>query len=358
MILVFLVEDSPTALVTLCRGLEADGDIQVIGSAMSAEDAIQSLPALQPDLLITDFLLPGLDGLGLTRWMMDHCRLPILVVSDLVVPGSTRALACLEAGAVDLAAKPSGFDLGGETWARFRAKVRLLAGIRLRKVPAPSRLERPLIHGRQILPQALPPVLPLAYLALGASTGGPEALRILLTSLKADLRVPVLLVQHMSEGFLTGFADWLSGSTGLPIRLGVNGVMPSPGTVHLAPEGCHMELDATGRIRLREAEVSGLHAPSVDRLFKSLARHHAPATGALLLTGMGQDGAAGLLELRQGGARTAVQDEASSVVFGMPKAAWDLGAAEAMLPLQGLPARVNLWLSGARTEPRGTDVSP
>lgn len=337
MIRIFLVEDSPTALTILSHGLEVEGDIEVVGAALRAEDAFQSLPGLRPDLLITDFMLPGLDGLGLIQWVMAHCPLPILVMSDLVAPGSARAVACLEAGAVDLAAKPASHDPKGESWARFRAKVRLLAALQTRRPPSPS--EPLLAEGPPVQRKAL------SYLALGASTGGPEALRVLLGDLKPDLRIPVLVVQHMSEEFLGGFSDWLMGAVGMAVRLATEGMHPAPGTIHLAPAGVHLELDPDGALRLHPPGQGGVHVPSIDRLFQSLADHHAPRTGAILLTGMGRDGAAGLLALRTQGARTAVQDEGSSVVFGMPKAAADLGAAEAVLPLRDLPGQVRRWLA-------------
>jgi len=325
---VLVVEDSFTVRKRLCEVLASDPELEVVGEAGNGALAIELCRVLRPDVLTMDMMLPRMTGLAATEYIMAHFPTPILVVSSSVNRGELfRTYDALAAGAVDVLEKPDG-DEGAGAWERHLiASVKMVARIhvithlrarvnaRAATLPAPGRPWCKLI-------------------AIGASTGGPSAMVDVLRALPSPLRVPVLLVLHINEPFGTAFADWLDAQTPHRVACAQDGedLAAAAGRVLTAPPGRHLVL-SQGCLRLvREPERHSCR-PSIDRLFESLADEHGAATAACLLTGMGRDGAAGLLEIRRAGGLTIAQDEATSVIYGMPREAVLIGAAERVLPL-------------------------
>jgi two-component system chemotaxis response regulator CheB len=322
---VLLCEDSRTYAAGLRRSLEFEGDIEVVQVCGTAEEALASIPRVQPDLVTMDIELPGMTGLEAVEQIMASTPLPILVISSHVAnPSSTAAVAALAAGALDAIAKDD-LDLAdpGAVAARaFRRRVRVLAGARVIRHPR-ARLRR--AASRRAGAKTV------AAIGIAASTGGPHALSAVLSALPASYPVPVIVVQHISAGFTEAFERWLDDNVPLPVRLAEDGGTLAPG-IWVAPEGA--QLVVRGRLHL-EPGGAARHAPSADVLFTSLASSLGEDTVAVVLTGMGADGADGLRAVREAGGLTIAQNEATSAIYGMPRAAAEQGA-ELVLPLHDI----------------------
>lgn len=337
---VFLVDDSAVVRLVLRRALRSDPDLTIVGEATSGPEALRRIPDVAPDIVLMDVLMQGMDGIETARTLMQTSPRPVLVVSDLAERDENLSFRALEAGALDVIRKPSAEALEDPTTrARLCRKVRLLA-----EVPVVTRYRRRARSRPRPASPAKPPDVArpadVSCVAIGASTGGPPALLRILRELPAPGPWPVLIVQHMSEGFLGGMCRWLAGVTGHQIELARDGARLEPGVVLVAPDAHHLEIRDGRSVLVDRLPVSG-HRPSVDVLFESLAQSTgAQEVLAILLTGMGADGAHGLERLRRAGAITYAQDEASSVVYGMPKAAADRGAAQEILSLDAIAQRL------------------
>jgi two-component system chemotaxis response regulator CheB len=328
---VLVCEDSKTYALGLSRLLEYDREFEVVAVCETAEDAIARLPGLKPDLVTMDLELPGMSGVEAIEQIMSAFPVPILVLSGHVEHRSERALLALAAGALDAVPKHD-LDLADPRSAlaatlRHRAKV--LSGVKVIRHPR-ARLGKSYAHPSWSRTASI--------VGICASTGGPPALASLLASVPATFPLPILVVQHIAGGFVDGFAKWLDGEVPLPVRLAVPGSRPAHG-VWIAPEGAHLLVDDTGRLRLDEEPVSARHRPSGDILLHSLAATARANAVAVVLTGMGRDGAEGLGAVQRAGGMTIAQDEATSAVYGMPRAAAECGA-EIVLPLQRIAARL------------------
>ena len=329
---VLVVEDSATVRARIVATLRADTGIEVVGEAATGQRGIDLCLALRPDVVTMDLVLPGVSGLEAVQHLMQHCPTPILVISSAENrAGFVDTLAALAAGAVDVLDKPDPAAVGGdEDWDRhFLATVKLVAKIRVithlgpRQGPAPSPAAPHYPSGN-----------PYSVLALGASTGGPTAVSTVLLGLPPSFSLPVLLVLHVGEAFGLAFTDWLEEITDRRVRLATAGepVSSGAGQVIMAPPGHHLAVRAGILVLTRDPERHCCR-PSVDVLFESLAQDGGSGVAACLLTGMGRDGAAGLLEIHRAGGLTIAQDEATSTVFGMPGEAIRLGAAQHVLPI-------------------------
>jgi two-component system chemotaxis response regulator CheB len=334
-----LVEDSTLQAKALTRMLEAEGDIVVVATAADAGDAVSAVARHRPDVVTMDLDIPGGGGQLAIAQIMAETPTPILVVSRIL--GDRRAapaIAALAAGAVEALPKPRAW--GDADAAELRRQVRRVGRIpvirrRPQNVPLPRRRRRGPGAG------ATDPVV-----ALAASTGGPAALAVLLGGLR-ESRAPVLLVQHIHPSFAAGFASWLTSCTGMSAVLAEDGMRLEAGRVHVAPGDLHLRLAAGGRLAL-SPDPPSLHRPSADVLFESVAAVAGERAIGVLLTGMGDDGAGGLLAMRRAGARTFAQDEASSTVYGMPRAAALAGAVDTVLALDALAAGVREAVGAAR----------
>lgn len=335
-ITVLLVDDSPLALAVLRNIIDSVPGMKVVGTARDGEEALAAVERLNPGVVCTDLHMPRMDGLTLVREIMATSPRPILVVSVSVqVEDRDNAFALLEAGALDLCPKPRGDGTIDEL--KFRdelvRKIRVIAGVQVFtrwKRSAAEPAKPPAVAS----PGPLRGLGRVRLVAIGASTGGPVALRDILCELPATLPVPVLCVQHINEEFLGSFVAWLQTHTRLRLKLAGDGEACSAGKIYFPPGDCHLEVDGEHRLRLSAAPPVDGHRPSVTATFRSVARHYRDAALGVLLTGMGVDGAEGLADIARAGGVTIAQDEATSVVFGMPGHAVALGAAQHVLALR------------------------
>jgi len=349
---VLIVDDSPVALTVLSRILREAPDIEVIGTARDGKEGLARVLELKPDVLCADYHMPVMDGLEFTRQVMDQQPTPILCISTSVRDeDKDTVFKLLEAGAVDVFPKPEGGlnSLSAPAREELIRKVRLLSGVRVfrRRLDSAStgnatqRLQLAVTAAREQRAQMNGAVGTSArVVAIGASPGGPQALQEVLGALPAAFPVPILCVQHISLGFLSGLVRWLDDHSPLTIKVVRPGEQPVPGTVYFPQENTHLEVQPSGCLASTRKPPFGGLRPAVHVTFHSVAEHYGAAAVGVLLTGMGDDGAEGLLAISKAGGTTIVQDEASSTVFGMPRRAIELGAAKHVLPLSALAARL------------------
>ena len=339
---VLVVEDSLTIRKRLVEILESDPDIELVGEAEDGKRAIEICQRCRPDVITMDMMLPVMSGLAATEYIMAHCPTPILVVSASTNRGELfKIYESLAAGAVDVLEKPTGLEPAGAWERRFLATVKLVARIRVITHPR-ARLSDLRRHALPAAPQLVDQSeRKYAVVAIGASTGGPGAIVEVLRGLPQAFKLPVLVVLHMNEPFGTAFADWLDGQTGRRVACPQDGtpVASAIGRVMVAPGGRHLVV-RDGRLRLTTDAERHSCRPSVDVLFESVAAEYGACAAACLLTGMGRDGAAGLLKIREAGGMTIAQDEATSVIYGMPREAAMLGAAHHVLGLGEIGPRL------------------
>lgn len=349
---VLVVEDSLTVRKRLCEVLSGDPALTVVGEAGDGKQAIALCQQLRPDVVTMDMMLPVISGLGATEYIMAHCPTPILIVSSSTNRGELfKTYEALAAGAIDVLEKPPA-DAVDDAWER-----RLIATVKLvSRISVITHLRARLgTSGPMRQPAAASltatAVRPYEVVLIGASTGGPGAIREVLRALPTPFPLPILLVLHIGAVFGAAFAAWLDGQTALPVVYAPDGALVSQhaGTVLMAPPESHLTIRG-GRVRLTQEPPRHSCRPSVDVMFESAAVEYGSAAIAALLTGMGRDGAAGLLDVRQRGGFTIGQDEATSIVYGMPREARLIGAVQRELPLGEIgPAIAALSGGGRRT---------
>jgi two-component system chemotaxis response regulator CheB len=344
---VLVVDDSALVREVLARGLSMDQDIEVVGTAADPYVARDRIVQLKPDVLTLDVEMPRMDGVEFLRRLMPQYPLPVLMVSALTQKGKQITLEALEAGAVDFVTKPS-TDVArglGEMIAELRAKVKEVSTANVSawrhedKAKSPS---RPITATRS-LAESTDKVI-----AIGASTGGTEALREVITSFPPDTP-GVVIVQHMPAGFTKLFADRLNTQSQMEVKEAETGDRVMTGRVLIAPGDYHMQLFRSGgiyQVKCVKGETVCGHRPSVEVLFESVAKAAGANAIGVMLTGMGHDGADAMVQMRKAGARTLAQNEATCVVFGMPKEAYLRGGAEQLLPLDRIAGTVRLLLEG------------
>ncbi len=335
---VLVVEDSLTVRKRIVEVLTAQPDFEVVGEAADGKKGIELCQSLRPHAVTLDMMMPVLSGLAATEYIMAYCPTPILIVSASTNRGELfKTYDALAAGALDVLDKPTGAESDAAWEQKLVSTLRLIARIKVITHPR-ARLSR-----RMAAPPTAPPApagrtARACAVVMGASTGGPGAVLEILKSLPATFPLPILLVIHLGKTFGTAFAEWLDAESPLRVAFAQDGErLPPPGTgrVILAPPDEHLEV-RDGRLWRSRAPERFSCRPSVDVLFESAARELGAATVGCLLTGMGRDGAEGLLALRRAGAMTVAQDEETCVVFGMPREAILLGAAGKILPLSGV----------------------
>lgn len=336
---VLVVEDSVTVRRHLCDALAADPAIEVAAEAGDGTQAIHLCEALRPDVVTMDMMLPSMSGLAATEYIMAHCPTPILIVSSSTNRGEVfKTYEALAAGAIEVLEKPRGTEIEGEWEQRFIATVKLVSRVRpvthVRARLASLAQERQAANASPPRGTITPPNHRYRLVAIGASTGGPGAILQVMRALPHDFDLPLLVVLHISEPFAAAFAGWLDSQTRFRASYAVDGQLASStsGRVTIAPPDSHLVVNK-GRLRLTRDPERHSCRPSIDVLFESMADEYGAATAACLLTGMGRDGARGLLTIRQAGGMTIAQDEATSIVYGMPREAVLLGAAQHVLPL-------------------------
>jgi two-component system chemotaxis response regulator CheB len=329
---VLLVEDSPIALAILKRLIDSSTEAQVIGTASNGKDALELIPKLEPNLICTDLHMDGMDGLELTKQVMAKHPLPILVVSNSVQEDNPHNIFdLLQAGALDVFPKPvTGLASDYENVKKdLIDKIKVLSGVKVFTKKLPSNSATP-----NITAPFLGATGTIKAVAIGASTGGPQALEQIFTQLPSSFPVPIICIQHISPGFLQGLVDWFGSNCKLPVKIAESGDSPLPGTIYFAPELKQLELDLQGRFFCSNLPPVDGHCPSVTFAFKSMAKFYGAKLAGVLLTGMGIDGAAGMEEIYKAGGLTIAQDETSCVIFGMPREAIARKAVREILPVQ------------------------
>jgi len=368
---VLVVEDSLTVRKRMVAVFAADPAIEVIGEADDGKRGIELCQQLRPDVITLDMMLPVMSGLAATEFIMAYCPTPILIVSASTNRGELfKTYEALAAGALDVLDKPLGSEID-DAWERklvttvkLLSRIKVITHLRARLSP----MEQPLVGPASIeagsrartpaVPvaerQALQAVGGLRAVAIGVSTGGPAALIEILRGLPRGFPLPILLVIHIGKLFAPAFAEWLDGQSPVRVAYAADGDPLPPfgeGGVLMASPDSHLVL-RQGKLRLTQDPERHSCRPSVDVLFASLAQELGADCAACLLTGMGKDGAEGLLAIRRAGGRTIAQDEATSVVFGMPREAILLGAVEQVLPLEKIAPALAALARGANTERR------
>lgn len=337
---VLVVDDSALVRDILSRGLAMDHRIEVVGTASDPFIARDKIIQLKPDVLTLDVEMPRMDGVEFLRRLMPQYPLPVVMVSALTRRGAAITLAALEAGAVEVVAKP-GSDIArglNEMLDDLREKVKIAAAV---NVSAWKKNQRTSLKPAKIDSHSLAESTD-KVIAIGASTGGTQAIRRIVQSFPAAMP-GVVVVQHMPANFTRHFAESLDSVSRMEVIEAKTGDRVMPGRVLIAPGGLHMSVRRSGgiyQVDCRKGENVNGHCPSVEVLLQSVAKYVGANAIGVMLTGMGGDGAEGMLAMRRAGARTLAQDEATSVVFGMPKVAYQLGGAEALVPLGGIPARI------------------
>ena len=340
-ICVLLVEDSLVVLAILKLMLMSSPEIEVVGEARTGVEALTMIVKVKPDVMCTDLHMPSMSGLELTSRVMATLPLPILVISSAVRKEDTNnVFQLLKAGAVDIFPKPhGGLSADFETvQAELIHKIKLISIAKLLS-HSPSFPPSPPLP---VFPSPFYSHKPIKIITIGASTGGPEALSKIFTQLPSHLALPIICVLHISDGFLQGFVEWLRRDCPLPIIIPGYGEYPQSGKIYFPREGMHLLLDPRGRFTYsQQGKVAG-HRPSITVTFNSVAQFYGEGTMGILLTGMGQDGVEGLKNISQVGGITIAQDEASCVVFGMPKAAIALGIVDHVLSIESIARKIVL----------------
>lgn len=340
---VLIVEDS-NVVRQLLRYILEQGGLEVIGEAGNGEEALAAIRRQRPDVITMDIHMPKMDGYECTRRIMETDPIPIVVVTGSYnIRDSEFALRIMEVGAVTVVEKPRGLDhpdfeadaANLVKTIRNIGEIKLVRRIRHREPPSVPRNG----HGRHP-----------SLVAIGASTGGPVALKTLLSQLEPPQPWPFLVVQHISHGFLPGFCEWLNGGSKLPVQIAQYGIEARPGQVYLAPDHHHLTIDAESRLRLVSNASDSSLCPSASVLFDSVYRHWGHRAVAILLSGMGRDGVREMLALKKQGALTLAQDAETAVVNGMPGEAVKAGATTHVLTPEAMAEFLNRLARASRTE--------
>ena len=339
MIRVLLADDSFLTLSILKDLIAQDPKIEVVGEAYDGRQAVDMVAHYRPDLLLMDVMMPVMDGLTAVQEIMKISALPILILSsDRAAGEQSNAFNAIRLGALDVMRKPEG--LSGAAWEAFAstllAQIHTLSRVRVIHHFRSSR-KRPAVAPSPVTTTCR------SIVAIGASTGGPKVVMKILKELQADREASIVIVQHIASGFAAGFAEWINAESSYNVRIAKEGDLLERGVALVAPCDQHMEVRG-GRIVLTNTPMINGCRPSIDNLFFSLAKENATAVVAALLTGMGKDGAEGLLALKEGGAYTIAQDEATCAVYGMPKVAFELGGVREVLPAVKIAAAITRQL--------------
>lgn len=333
---VLIIDDSAMIRKVFEQELSKDPEIEVVGTAPDPIVGRDKIVYLKPDVITLDIEMPRMDGLTFLGKLMQHYPIPVVVVSSLAKKGGDVALKAMELGAVEVLSKPGSAYSVGDMSEQLIEKVKAASKVKVYK-----RTEQPQVLTKE---QSSPMVASMAVkttnkiIAIGASTGGTEALKEVISRLPANAP-PVVVVQHMPQNFTKAFADRLNSICQVQVKEAVDGEYLATGKVLIAPGNQHMEIRRSGinyYVTLFDGPMMFHQRPAVEILFNSVAKYAGQNAVGAILTGMGKDGAQGLLNMRQAGANTVAQDERTSIVFGMPKEAIDIGAAQVVKPLQSI----------------------
>ncbi len=346
---VLIAEDSPFIAKVIASLISSDPQMQVVGMAHNGKEAVEMAMTLKPDIITMDIHMPVMDGYEATKQIMAHCPVPILIASAAVqADGVERMFRAVSYGALDLL-DISELTIGENSvfGDKFLESIRLLSRIKV----VHHLLAK--LEGKH---EQVPPVAPIAQehgtdslLAIVASTGGPQAIYTVLKALPLNFPCGIVIVQHITSGFLEQFAQWLHNECKLTIKIAEQGEVIKSGTVYLAPCDLQMRVVRGGILHLTDEPIYDGHKPSGTVLLDSVAQVYREKAVAVILTGMGKDGAKGMVAIRAAGGKTIAQDKDSSIVFGMPKEAIDLGCIDRVCPVEEIaPQIVEIFNRGAR----------
>lgn len=334
---VLIVDDSSVVRNILSRELSRDPALEVVGTATDPYVARDKIVQLKPDVITLDIEMPRMDGITFLGKLMRYQPMPVVVVSSLTEQGGKMAMQALALGAVEVMCKPDSSYTVGDLAVDLADRIKAAALVRFDQKPKTEVVKAPPLALGQALERTTHKII-----AIGTSTGGTEALRRVIPLLPANTP-GILVVQHMPEHFTKSLAASLDRDSALSVSEAVDGETITPGKVLIAPGNRHMLLKRSGAryyVEVKNGPRVNRHRPSVEVLFKSVARHAGSNAVGVIMTGMGNDGAAGLLEMKQQGAVTIAQDDASCVVFGMPRVAIEMGAIEIVCPLDQIASRI------------------
>jgi len=352
LIRVLVIDDSAFSRQTITRMLKTSPLVEVVGSARDGEEALSKTLDLQPDLVTLDLEMPRMDGFTFLRLIMAKRPTPVMVISGRA--GEEDVFKALDLGAVDFIAKPTAratMELSTIQQELIR-KVHAIRELRIEKVQERIKTAPPVLRRRASTPAHLPSVV-----VIGSSTGGPAALMQTLGAFTEAAPCAFLVAQHMPEGFTRGFAERLDRLTPFHVKEAEGGEEPAPGSVLIAPGGRHLELDAVGgRIvsRIYEPESNDKYTPSVDRLFKSAAKHFGSNLLAVVLTGMGDDGRRGVCAVKECGGTVIAESEETAVIYGMPQQAVRTGSVDLVLPLNEIATAIQTGVPRDRVRDRSS----
>jgi two-component system, chemotaxis family, protein-glutamate methylesterase/glutaminase len=348
LIKVLVVEDSAVVRELLRHILSSDPEIQVVATAADGDEAIEAVERTRPDAITMDVHMPRMDGFDATRRIMETRPTPIVIVSGAAdIAEQTTAFRAMQAGALAALPRPAG--IGHPNHERTAAEL-----VQTVKLMSEVKLVRRWARQQQPKPISVPPPAPSAadvsVIAIGASTGGPQALQTIVSQLPAGFPIPILVVQHIANGFAKGFADWLGQSANLPVRIARHQETMQPGHIYVAADGYHLQVANRGNLLLTQDQMENGLRPSVACLFRSVAAVYRANAAGVLLTGMGKDGAHELKLMKEQGSVTIAQDRESSVIHGMPGEAIRLQGAIYVLPPEKI---ASLLVSFAMRPPNG-----
>ncbi|MDH4100374.1 MAG: chemotaxis-specific protein-glutamate methyltransferase CheB [Nitrospirota bacterium] len=330
---VLVVDDSALVREMISAILTDVPDIEVVGMASNGLEATRMVATCKPDLVTMDLNMPVMDGFEATATIMEETPTPILILSSSIdgddVINSMKSLA---AGALDVMEKPA----GGNEWSRnaqaLREKVRLLSRV---KVCPHARAKNQALFSIGAQPETTKP-RDYSIIGIGVSTGGPGVLRQILKKLPDNFSPGIVIVQHITDGYTQGLAEWLDSECRINVKVAENGELIKAGTAYLAPDKYHIKVSPAGKIRYDDSPALAGHKPAADVLLKSIASTFGPSAVGIILTGMGRDGADGILQIKNAGGHTIAQNQESCVVFGMPKVAIELGGVNRVLSEEGI----------------------
>jgi len=343
MIRVLVVEDSPLMCKILTSMMNSDPKILVVAVANNGKEAVELVPRLKPDIITMDMDMPVMDGFEATKQIMAYYPTPILIVSSSVFRmGMERVFKAISHGALDVIDKSEleivGNKKSGEA---LIAKIKFLTGVRVLDHPLVKlQNERAVIDLKPFRKKVSDKIV-----ALVASTGGPQALLKILQRLPEDFPCGIVIVQHITNGFLPGLVDWLNKECKIRVKIGEDSEEIRPGVAYIAPDNFHMKVEGGGKIGLSNEPSDGGHKPSGDVLLESVAKVYGKGSVGTILTGMGRDGVMGMKAIKQSYGKTIAQDEKSCVVFGMPNAAIEMDVVDKVLPLERIAEEIVLMVS-------------
>ncbi len=350
MIRVLITEDSTMIGEFMKKVLNSDKGIQVVGVAKNGKECIEKVKALKPDVITMDIHMPVMDGLEATKYIMENIPASILIVSSLVESDVDITFKALKIGALDVIEKPkikegaTLNDIGKEIIGKVKTVARVRPFKKFKRGndvnPTIIKKEKKVIDsGKESKDKGRDGVL-----VIGSSTGGPPVLNYILKRIPPDFLYPVIITQHIASGFLEGLIDWLQKDCRLNVKMGENNEIIKKGTIYFAPDNYHLGITKDRKILLSDSPPIASHRPSVDFLMESVASVYKNSCMAVILTGMGRDGAKGMLAIRKTGGFTISQDEESCAIFGMPKAAIEIGAAVKVCSIDHIPDEVIRWV--------------